>query len=676
MNKNFLLILLLVPFMHTVHAQVFTDSNLPIILITTDNSAPIPDEPGVRGTMQIIYRGPGQRNYVTDKDSTQYLDYNGRIDIEIRGSSSQVVPKKGYGLSTIMADNVTNNNVSLLGMPDENDWILNGLDFDPSLIRDYLSYNLSRKIGQYASRTEFCEVMINGDYQGLYFLGEKIKPDKNRVNILKIEQGINTLPNISGGYITKTDKTTGNDPVAWSMSSYIGFNDNQFIHHWPKPASVTTQQGNYIKSVFLDLQAACTNSNASISTGYPSIIDIPSFVDFILINELGSNVDAYTFSTYYHKDRNGKLRAGPVWDMNLTYGNDLFTFGLDRSKPDVWQFSNGSLEGPKYYRDLFNNAQFKCYMSRRWNELTQTGQPLNLESLNAYIDSTVAIISEAVFRENARWGTVGSHLDAINGLKAWLAVRIPWMTNHLGSFTACEHVDTPPLVISRIHYHPDSTMAFPEEDKLEFLQITNAGISDIDLTGIYFGGTGLVYRFPVGSTLTAGTAILIASDTATFRTKYGVKPYAQFTRNLSNADQDIVLSDAFGNEIDHVHYYDDDPWPDADGNGEFLQLISTTLDNSLASSWVATGDITSATHAVAFDRSVEVYPNPTDGQLHIHSGQLIDVIEISDLQGRSIERFNVHTSDFDIDIAPFPQGMYFVRVVTMKNIWVESVFKH
>ena len=104
-------------------------------------------------------------------------------------------------------------------------------------------------------------------------------------------------------------------------------------------------------------------------------------------------------------------------------------------------------------------------------------------------------------------------------------------------------------------------------------------------------------------------------------------------------------------------------------------MISTTLDNSLASSWVATGDITSATHAVAFDRSVEVYPNPTDGQLHIHSGQLIDVIEISDLQGRSIERFNVHTSDFDIDIAPFPQGMYFVRVVTMKNIWVESVFK-
>jgi len=108
-------------FIVSVHAQVFTDSNLPIVMITTDNNWPIPDEPGVLGSMKIIYRGPGLRNYVTDKDSIQFLDYSGRIDIEIRGSSSQVVDKKAYGFTTLKPDNVTNNNVSLLDMPSEND---------------------------------------------------------------------------------------------------------------------------------------------------------------------------------------------------------------------------------------------------------------------------------------------------------------------------------------------------------------------------------------------------------------------------------------------------------------------------------------------------------------------------------------------------------------------------
>ena len=163
--------------------------------------------------MKIIYRGPGQRNYVTDQNNPAYLNYDGRIDIEKRGSSSQSSPKRNYGFTTLMADNTTNNNVSLLGMPEENDWILGGMVFDTALIRDYLCMNLSRKLGNYASRTEYCEVMVNNDYKGLFLLEEKIKADDGRVDVLKIGTGDNTLPNISGGYITKADKTTGGDRV-------------------------------------------------------------------------------------------------------------------------------------------------------------------------------------------------------------------------------------------------------------------------------------------------------------------------------------------------------------------------------------------------------------------------------------------------------------------------------
>lgn len=673
MQKNvFLFLFILCSYSHT-HGQVLTDSNLPIVIIQTDNSAPIPDEPGVRAGMKIINRGPGMRNYVSDQDSAQFLDFDGRIDIELRGSASQAFPKKAYGFTTLLPDNVTPNDVRLLGMPEENDWILDGLSSDPSLVRNFLAYTLSRQLGQYASRTVYCEVIVNDDYKGLYLLEEKIKPDKNRVNVLKIEQNENVLPELTGGYITKTDKTTGNDPVAWSMSSYIGFNDNQFIHHWPKPENVTTQQNTYIKSVFLQLQAACTAGNASPLTGYPSIIDVPSFVDFILINELASNVDAYTFSTFYHKDRNGKLRAGPVWDLNLTFGNDLFIWGFDRSKPDVWQFANGSLEGPKYYRDLYNNAPFKCYLARRWNELKKQGQPFNLDRLYTFIDSTVTLLQEAAAREEDRWGTIGHHADSVAALKDWLDLRIPWITNHLGSSAACDQVATPPLVLSAINYHPQPSALFPEEDKLEFLGMTNAGSTDLDLTGIYFGGTGLVYQFPPGSTLPAGATLTLASDAITYNAKYGTVPFGQFTRSLSNQDQHLVLADAFGNEIDHVHYMDELPWPDADGNGLYLQLISDTLDNSLASSWVAVEDHGVSTVSPLRKSQVLVFPNPSTGRVQVFSTQVMTGILITDLQGRPLFHFDVRDVAFSFDLSSLPPGLYFARITVDGDFRTEKI---
>ncbi|MCI0523450.1 MAG: CotH kinase family protein, partial [Bacteroidales bacterium] len=356
--------------------QTLTSSNLPIVIINTDGGVTIPDDPKVKATMKIIYRGPGQRNYVTDQNNPDYLDYDGRIGIEVRGSSSQISPKKNYGFTTRLADDVTNNNVSLLGMPEENDWIFGGMVFDTAMMRDYLCHNLSRQLGNYASRTSYCEIIINNDYKGLYMLQEKIKSDDNRVDVIKITQADNTVPALSGGYISKADKQTGGDPIAWTMYSWTN-NPVYYIHDLPEPEDATTQQTNYIKGEFFKLETAAKNGDASVVNGYPSIIDIPSFIDFMLINEFASNADAYTYSTFFHKDRNGKLRAGPIWDLDLTYGNDLFMWNLDRSKTNVWQFQYGGNDGSRFWRDLFYNAQFRCYLARRWNELTAPGQPLN-----------------------------------------------------------------------------------------------------------------------------------------------------------------------------------------------------------------------------------------------------------------------------------------------------------
>ena len=165
--KRYLVILSLFLLPLLSFTQILTDSNLPIVVIETDGHVNIPDEPKVLGTMKIIWHQDGSRNYMTDIDNPEFLNYNGRIGIERRGTSSQNLQKKPYGLETLQSDNVTNNNVSILGMPKENDWILNALAFDQTGMRDVIAYELSEKLGQYASRRVYCEVVINDDYKAL-----------------------------------------------------------------------------------------------------------------------------------------------------------------------------------------------------------------------------------------------------------------------------------------------------------------------------------------------------------------------------------------------------------------------------------------------------------------------------------------------------------------------------
>ena len=234
--KRFIVILsfLLIPLLS--FAQILTDSNLPIVIIDTDGGVTIPDEPKVLATMKIIWHQDGSRNYMTDVNNPEFLNYNGRIGIERRGSSSQNnFQKKPYSLETLQADNITNNNVSILGLPKENDWVLNSLAYDQTGMRDVLSYEFFEKLGHYASRRVYCEVVVNGDYKGLYVFMEKIKVDDNRVNIEKIDETCNSYPEVTGGYITKADKTTGGDPIAWQMQEYgggwWGAVSVDFIHH-------------------------------------------------------------------------------------------------------------------------------------------------------------------------------------------------------------------------------------------------------------------------------------------------------------------------------------------------------------------------------------------------------------------------------------------------------------
>lgn len=677
MNKN-ILSFLLVLFSLSVSAQNFTDSNLPIVVINTDNGANIPDEPKVLGTMKIIWHQDGSRNYMTDIDNPELLNYDGRIGIERRGSSSQNFSKKPYGLETLQDDNVTNNNVSIFNMPEENDWVLNSLAYDQTGMRDFLSYELSEALGQYASRRQYCEVVINGDYKGLYVFMEKIKPDKGRVNIEKMDQTCNSYPEVTGGYIVKADKTTGGDPVAWTMQGYGGGwggwgSNTDFILHYPKPSEVTNTQKNYIHNVFNDLASVSNQHNTNAASGIPSIIDIPSFVDFMMIAEYSSNVDVYSFSTFFHKDRMGKLRAGPVWDYNLAYGYDAFG---NRSKYDVWQFNNTDNNGPKFWKDLFDTDLFRCYFAKRWFELTEPDQPLNYDRVCARIDEIDELISEAVARDNQRWNQMNQHTQYVNNMKNWLQQRTNWLNNNIGSDQGCSDVDLPPLVISKIHYHPMGYWGI-DGDHFEFIEITNNGDDNVDLTGVYFRELGITYRFPNGSHIAPREAILLCSDSLAFIDYYKNTPFGQYSHKLSNKSENLVLADAWGNIIDEVHYADSEPWPtEPDGNGPYLELKNLDSDNSLAENWTFGDDLTGIKQ-FSENQNIALYPNPTSGKVHIIATDNPIRCQVLDLMGNILQETTSSSRDFDLDLSRLPSGMYIIKVTTVEGkISFGKVIKH
>jgi hypothetical protein len=647
---------------------VFTDSNLPIIIIETENSATIPDEPKILGTMKIIQRPNGDRNYVTDANNDDFLDYSGTIGIETRGSSSQTLPKKPYGFDTLEEDGIEDKSVKLLGMPKENDWILNSFAFDDSMMRDYISYEMTRKMGQYAVNLRYCEVVLNGEYIGLYALSEKIKRDGDRVDIAKLDDDENAFPQITGGYLMQTDRSSDEDPNAWYN------NGAGYIHEKPNSDDITAAQSSYIETVFRALDANA--GNADIKTGYPSVIDVPSFVDYMLIAEVASNVDAYALSTYYHKDRGGKLRAGPVWDYNLTYGNDLFQWGFDRSFTDVWQF-NYSNTGAYFWNDLFSDATFKCYLSKRFHEVTNTGAPLNYEVISDLIDTTVALISEALVRENEKWNTIEDFSGEITAMKSWMQERMEWMTNNLGSFSDCNAVTLPSLVITKINYNPQETTAFPESDASEFLEIQNTGNTSINLTGVHLSKLGIAYQFPKDETLMAGQSLILASNSAVFKERYGIDAFDNFSRDLSNSSQNLTLSDAFGNVIDQVTYTDDAPWPEtADGDGYYLELTDVNADNSLASSWIANSNESLSvpcfnTNAIDF----AVYPNPAKEKVRVNAKQTIQEVLIFNPLGQEVKNvnLNVNLKSAEINISRLNNGIYYLKLRLLNGATISTI---
>lgn len=450
--------------------QVFAidteDSQIPYIVIDT-RGASIPYEPGVAAQMKIYQE--------------KKLIQTQRIDIEYRGKTSfRLSDKKGFNFETI-DDAGEGTDVSLLGLPKEEDWRLIGhvvnvsekYIWDRSLIYNPVAYELSNRIGKYASRGKLVEIEVNGEYMGVYFLCEKLKRDSQRIDIKSLNA---SSTNLTGGYILKIDKADAGPehdgaPLSYflnnwdddarytaqnSVRSQYDINRNPitfppfappyhanqyletyFMYEYPKAEDITDAQKSYIANYLQEFETALIQDNFGAGQRtYANYIEIGSFVDYFIINELCRNVDAYRLSTFLVKDRDGKLAMGPVWDFNIGFDEG------GRIPMDDWVINYNSLVDrdpwmvPFWWTRLMEDPVFRQALKTRWTSL-RSG-PLSNANLQNLVAETAKYLqdNEAVTRNYAKWEVSKdrTYEQAILDLQNFLSQRANWMDGRIGAF--------------------------------------------------------------------------------------------------------------------------------------------------------------------------------------------------------------------------------------------------
>ena len=404
---------------------------LPQVYITTTNNQSIVDEPKINAKITI-----------SDND---IINYQGNIGIEIRGASSQMFPKKSYGFETRDKNN-EDLDVALFDFPEEEDWILYAPYSDKSLLRNVLIYDLSREINRYASRTLLVELFVNDIYKGVYVFMEKLKRDSNRIDINKLKEDENSGEDLTGGYILKIDKTAGSN-LGSGYNELNSFTTSHkpytyFMYEYPKAKDITTEQKGYISEYITNFENVLSSDNFNDPiNGYVEYIDVNSFIDFFLLNEISNNVDGFRLSTYMQKDKNEKLKMGPIWDFNLAFGNADY---CDGGATDVWAYKfnercpGDTWQVPFWWGRFLQDPAYISQLKSRWEELR--GSTFSEAAMLSKIDTYTLELNnaKAIDRNFRKWKILGHYIwpnyyvgnnyeDENKYLKEWIENRLRWM---------------------------------------------------------------------------------------------------------------------------------------------------------------------------------------------------------------------------------------------------------
>lgn len=411
-------------------------TNIPLIMINTNNQL-IVDEPKINVDFKVIDNFPNSLNYPTDSGNI----YSGIAGIEIRGSYSATLPQKPYGIETRDTQG-NNNNVSLFGMPQENDWILIANYNDKTFLRNVLAFDLFEKMGHYAPRTKLCEVVVNDIYNGIYVFTEKIKRDNGRVDIAKLDLDDNFGDSLTGGYIFRVDYWNQNNSWISNYNNPNFPNDAvRYVYNYPDYDEITVQQKNYIQNLVGDFEDALwSNDFEDPILGYRPYINTRSFIDYFIVNEFARNVDGFKKSRNFYKDKSSKdslIYAGPVWDFDWAY-KDHSSSMINGSG---WRHDYSGptdVKPPGWYIRLLQDTTFANELNCRYFNLRNT--ILDTTNIFSFIDSLSSMVSEPQNRHYTRWPILGinvgtpeignqptSYSGEIIKFKSWINERLIWL---------------------------------------------------------------------------------------------------------------------------------------------------------------------------------------------------------------------------------------------------------
>lgn len=380
-----------------------TNTGLPTVVITTPNNAAIPPktEDWLPSTTMTIYNADGS------------IDFDGITNIRGRGNTTWSYPKKPYALKL-------DSKAKILGMPKHKRWVLLANWMDRTMMRNHIAFKTAMTTGlDWTPRGEFVEVILNGKHVGNYYLCEQIKVDSNRVNINEMESTDTEGDAITGGYLMELD--TYFDEVNKFKSAVKQL---PYMFKEPDEDVLNTQQMTFMSSYINTLESALYDDTEFASRKYADYIDIDSFIDWWLTYELTGNWEPnHPKSCYMHKDKLGKLKAGPVWDF------------------DFWTFVCGDsfmIQSALYYDRLFQDPQFKSRAKERWNSFKEA-----FLTIPTFIASEAERLAASAELNIALWPLDGEttnndeHLsfeDATAKMKSWYQHRIEWMDSQISAW--------------------------------------------------------------------------------------------------------------------------------------------------------------------------------------------------------------------------------------------------
>ncbi|MFN5324010.1 MAG: CotH kinase family protein [Bacteroidota bacterium] len=374
------------------------------------NGPLVPDEPKIESTLKWIRKN----NQVEEFD----------MGIEARGSTSIDFSQVSYSLK--FRNNVDFSAIIENSLPSTN-WILYAPYLDLSLIRNVLAYDLSRSFGHYSSRSYPVEVIINGNYMGLFYLMEKIDHKSLKLDFTRqINPGYNQpcLPFLAEIGNVDTKDSVVSHSLGWA------------IVHGP-PRTELRNSGYYEKvASLLENMEMCAKDTGCLLVDK---LDFLSFSDFIILQELMKNVDAYRLSTFFHmrcESSDSKIYAGPIWDFNLSCA-----VTNDRRGSDIagWIFSSGE-DVDDFWTNLFKHKDFTAFFNKRYATLRRNH--LSDSAVLNKVDSLVSMVSihEKNHRSKYKWPRDNfwpyaklprNYDEEIQRLKKFLIDRLRWMDSQI-----------------------------------------------------------------------------------------------------------------------------------------------------------------------------------------------------------------------------------------------------